>query len=177
MLEEFYSFVSQNQSSYWIHWNMRDINYGFLAIAHRYRVLGGEPATIPESHLYDLASKLIDIYGGAYVSHPRMERLMEISHISGKDALSGKEEAQAFEKQEYVKLHLSTLRKVDVIHAIADRELDGTLRTNVRTRDILGTSIAAWVEWATGTWVFKALGGLGIALSAIRIGELVRGLF
>jgi hypothetical protein len=174
MLDEFYEFVRAHLAFYWIHWNMRDINYGFLALAHRYRVLGGESIEIPESHLYDLATKLIDIYGGAYAPHPRLERLMEINRISGLNFLPGRDEARAFVEREYVKLHQSTLRKVDVIHTIAEREWDGSLRTNAKLRDQLGTSVTAWVDWATGTWVFKLAGGVGIALS---VGRAVAGLF
>jgi hypothetical protein len=174
MLDEFYEFVRAHISSYWIHWNMRDINYGFLALAHRYRVLGGEPTEIPESHLFDLASKLIDIYGGSYAPHPRLERIMEINRISGLYFLAGRDEARAFREREYVKLHQSTLRKVDVIHTIAEREWDGSLHTNAKLRDQLGTSVTAWVDWATGTWVFKLAGGIGIALS---LGRGLAGLF
>jgi hypothetical protein len=168
MLSEFYEFIQSNSSAYWIHWNMRDINYGFPAIAHRYQVLGGHPITVPESHLFDLASKLVGIYGGSYAPNQRLENLMQISGISKRHFLNGQEEAQAFDRKEYYKLHQSTLRKVDVIHTIAERELDGTLRTNSRLTDQLGVSVGAWVEWVTGTWVFKLAGAVGIILSLGR---------
>ena len=41
MLDEFYDFIKKHENYYWVHWNMKNINYGFEAIAHRYRVLGG----------------------------------------------------------------------------------------------------------------------------------------
>lgn len=39
MLDEFFEFVNAHSNYNWLHWNMRDIHYGFLAIAHRYKVL------------------------------------------------------------------------------------------------------------------------------------------
>jgi hypothetical protein len=176
MLAQFYEFVRSHSGSNWIHWNMRDINHGFLALNHRYEVLGGKASTIPESSLFDLASKLIDIYGGGYASHPRMERLMEINHISGMDALSGKDEARAFEAKEYVKLHQSTLRKVDVIHTISEREWDGTLRTNAKLRSQLGVSVVAWADWVTSTWVYKVLSAIALMFALLRGGEWIRSL-
>ena len=49
MLDEFYEYVHIHSSHFWLHWNMRDINYGFPAIAHRYKVLRGNPEEIAES--------------------------------------------------------------------------------------------------------------------------------
>ena len=54
----------------YMHWNMRDINYGFPAIEHRYRVLGGNPVIIDDDKKLDLARLLIDIYGVGYAGHP-----------------------------------------------------------------------------------------------------------
>ena len=62
MLAEFFAYVDKHPNFKWLHWNMRDINYGFQAIYHRYRVLNGHPCEIPESNLVDLARLLHDIY-------------------------------------------------------------------------------------------------------------------
>ena len=174
MLDGFYEFVRANRDKYWLHWNMRDTTYGFLAIAHRYRVLGGRPEDISDDHLENLASLLIKVYGRRYVPDPRMEQLMNLNGISSKDFLSGKEEAQAFEAKDYFRLHLSTLRKVSVIQSFARQEYEGTLKTNATLRDQLGTSVAAWVEWVTGTWVFKLAGAVGIVVS---LGRAIASLF
>ena len=39
MLSEYFEFVRSHQHFNWVHWNMRDINYGFAALEHRFRVL------------------------------------------------------------------------------------------------------------------------------------------
>ena len=52
---------------------MRDMNYGFKAIEHRYSVLGGEPYQIPDANKIDLARQLINCYGvdkfSIYINH------------------------------------------------------------------------------------------------------------
>lgn len=111
MLESFYAYVRIHVNDKWIHWNMRDINYGFPALEHRFTVLKGNPAHIPDPQLIDLASKLVDIYGRSYAPHPRLENIMEINSITHLHFLPGREEAKAFENKEYVKLHQSTLKE------------------------------------------------------------------
>jgi hypothetical protein len=46
MLDGYFAFVEAHRDSTFIHWNMRDENYGFAALEHRYRVLGGVRLTI-----------------------------------------------------------------------------------------------------------------------------------
>lgn len=77
MLKEFYAFVEKHLNHKWLHWNMRDVNYGFQAIEHRYKVLKGKPQKISETNLFDLSRILVDIYGPKYSSHPRLEKLID----------------------------------------------------------------------------------------------------
>ena len=76
MLDEYFNFVQSHQGHYWVHWNMRDINYGFQAIEHRYRILNGEPIKGEEANKFDLARALIAIYGIGYIGHPRLQKLI-----------------------------------------------------------------------------------------------------
>jgi hypothetical protein len=72
MLDEFGEFLQLNHHCTWVHWNMRDINYGFQAIERRHKVLGGTPPQrLPEERKFDLARALISIYGVQYAGHPR----------------------------------------------------------------------------------------------------------
>ena len=65
----------------YFHWNMRDINYGFAALEHRFKVLGGQPFVLDDHRKFDVARFLIDIYGSSYAPHPRLERLLAINGI------------------------------------------------------------------------------------------------
>jgi len=146
MLDEFYEYLSSTQHCTWFHWNMRDINYGFAAIEHRYKVLGGEPKSLSEERKFDLARALIDIYGNNYIDHGkcgRLESLMKLNKLTERDFLRGEKEADAFKNKEFVKLHQSTLRKVEIISNILGRLSDGSLKTNAKWRDKYGLSLAS----------------------------------
>ena len=70
MLDEFYDYLKINPAQTFLHWNMRDKNYGFQAIEHRYRVLGGTPIVVPDDRKIDLSRLLIALYGAGYINHP-----------------------------------------------------------------------------------------------------------
>lgn len=127
MLDEFYSFVTQYNTHKWVHWNMRDGNYGFEAIAHRYSVLGGTPKAIHDTQKIDLARVMHQFLGPKYVPHPRMAKLLARNNMTPRNFLSGAEEAEAFINCEYVKLHQSTLCKVDAISDIAEAAISDRL--------------------------------------------------
>ena len=169
MLNDFYDFVKIHEKYNWIHWNMRDINYGFQAIAHRYKVLGGNPREIDDSNRVDLSRLLTDIYGDNYISHPRLQKLMEKNDITHRDFLAGAEEADAFKNKDYVKLHQSTLRKVNLIAKIAERAENGSLKTNARWKDIYGGYPEAIGEFLKENWLISLLSFISAILGIVGI--------
>ena len=138
MLKEFFDYLDSNRTSWWVHWNMRDMNYGFPALAHRLTVLGGSPSQIPEERLFDLGKSMKDLYGENYAGHPRLTVLRDLNGISDLDFMDGKQEANAFENDDFYKLHMSTLRKTDVIANIFDLTLNRDLKTEASKRDEYG---------------------------------------
>jgi hypothetical protein len=166
MLTGFYRFVADHLQATWVHWNMRDVNYGFEALSHRLRVLGGQAADIPDQNKVDLARLLVDLYGVRYIGHPRLERLVEKNEITKLGFLSGKEEASAFDHKDYVKLHQSTLRKVDIIGGLVERATDRTLKTNARWHEIYGLDIAGIYQGLTEhpLWRIGSLVALPLSL-------------
>jgi hypothetical protein len=154
MLSDFYNFVRNHKSYDWIHWNMRDINFGFEAIEHRYSVLGGTPEQINDEKKIDLSRYLVEIYGLRYIGHPRLQKLIELNHITDKDMLPGAHEAKAFDEKEYVKLHQSTLRKVDCLQTIVERTASGTLKTKAKFYDVYGLSPQGIAELIKDNWLF-----------------------
>lgn len=174
MLNDFYDFVKTHQNYKWLHWNMRDINYGFPAIAHRYRVLKGKPIDIDNANLYDLSRILIDIYGVKYINHPRLESLVEKNKITKQDFLNGKEEAFAFESKQYVRLHQSTLRKVDIFANILDRVDNNILITNATWKDVYGNYPQALLEFLQEKWwIVAVIGLLGIVSDILGIVDFI----
>jgi hypothetical protein len=160
MLDNFYDYARRHEGHKWLHWNMRDINYGFPAIAHRYSVLGGNPETISEDKLIDLARLIISIYGPAYIKHPRLQNLIAKNGISDRDLLNGEDEAAAFEKGEYVKLHQSTLRKVDIMSSIIGRIADNSLKTNSKKVDQIKLFPIAAGELINEHWLISSIATL-----------------
>lgn len=160
MLDEFFAYIPTVPVQTFVHWNMRDVNFGFQAIEHRYKVLGGEPVIVADSRKLDLARALVAIFGVGYVPHGeggRMFSTMDLNSITARDAMIGKDEAQAFEDGQFVKLHQSTLRKIDVIANILERTLDGTLKTNATWQDQHGFHPAAAVEVVKEHWVWTLI--------------------
>jgi hypothetical protein len=173
MLDRYFEFVHTRQHYSWIHWNMRDANYGFAAIEHRYRVLGGEPVQIAEDRKFDLARALIDLYAVTYASHPRLESIMKKNKISDRDFMAGPEEARAFAEKQYVKLHQSTLRKVDVLANLFERASSRELRTNSSWREQHGFKPALLAELAKEHWLISLLiAGGGVLTFALRTFDL-----
>jgi hypothetical protein len=153
MLEGFFDFARTRQHCSWLHWNMRDANYGFIALENRLRALGGVPFEIDERKRIDLARLLIAIYGVGYIQHPRLDSLMKLNHITTVDFMTGQEEADAFVNGQYVALHQSTLRKVDVLANIAERAHSDNLDTLASWWERNGGSIKATSEWIKEHWL------------------------
>lgn len=168
MLDEFGEFLQRNIHCTWVHWNMRDINYGFQAIEHRHKVLGGTPPTrLPEERKFDLARALIAIYGVGYAGHPRLENVMKINKITDSGFLVGKDEAVAFDSGEFVKLHQSTLRKVDILANLFGRTLDGSLKTNATWWEARGIHPQAIAELISEHWIWSLLLGVSSLVSIV----------
>lgn len=157
MLDDYFGFVREHKTMKWMHWNMRDINYGFKAIEHRYEVLGGTPEVIDDHCKLDISRLFIQCYGVGYIGHPRLESLLKYNNITAKDFMPGAEEAKAFENKEYIKLHQSTLRKVDVLANLLNRAIDGTLEVKSKWWEKYGLSPQGVYEYFSSRWWIRII--------------------
>jgi len=124
MLNEFSEYDKAHTSFKWVHWNMRDSNYGFEAINNRIRILKGVSFDIDDDRKYDFPRILALIYTVKYENNKPSGRLLNLAlrnNIGSENALTGGEEAKAFDDKQYLKLHMSTLKKVDIIEGIITR--------------------------------------------------------
>ena len=173
MLADFYSHLFKYQLMKFLHWNMRDANYGFQAIEHRYRVLCGRdanPFVVDDKNKTDLPRILKDIYGSDYIDHPRMEKLLRKNDLVSLGFLSGKEEAKAFECGNFAGLHQSTLRKVTVIADIADLANGGNLKTNTGWWGMHGGHTFTFLTWLGDHPIFTIAGiAVSIFLGVVSI--------
>jgi hypothetical protein len=156
MLEEFYNFAKIHKDFRWIHWNMRDSNFGFEAIANRYRILGGTAFEIDEDRRFDFPRILGKIFTNHYEEDRPDGRLLNLAvrnSISIRDVLKGVDEATAFDNQEYLKLHKSTLKKVDVIESIIDKTYKNELKVIATKKEIYGITIPGIIEMTKNNWL------------------------
>jgi len=173
MLKDFYEFVKDHHSYRWIHWNMRNINYGFEALKHRATILGTKPYEIIDEHKFDLAKLLTDKYGKHYSDHPRLQSILNMNQMTPKHWLNGDEEAKAFEDKEFVKLHQSTLAKVDVIENILKLTAENSLKTKSKLRDIYGINPQGLFELAKDNWLYSLILVVLTTLIGIAITKLI----
>lgn len=178
LLTDFYAFTEEYKNYKWVHWNMRDTNYGFEAIANRYRILKGKPFYLADDRLIDFPRVLGMIYTFEFEKNKPSGRLLNLANrngISTLNALTGKEEADAFESKEYLKLHNSTLRKIDIIDTIIDKVDKSELKVSTSKKDIYGLSIPGIIEIVRNSWVLKLLWTiLSFALGAALSPEIQR---
>ena len=167
MLQDYFNLLKDNAHKTFIHWNMRDINYGFQAIEHRGRVLDCDIFELPDTSKVDLARLLVKRYGINYIGHPRLEKLIDLNKITKNCFLTGKEEAVAFENGEFLKLHQSTLRKVHCFENIIERIGDNSLKVDSSFFDIYGLELSVVWRKIKEHWLFvivASLGAIGVVL-------------
>jgi hypothetical protein len=130
LLKRFYEFARDRREKYWIHWNMRNLTFGFEHLEHRYRVLTkSEPPSIPVEVRLNLNDILKQRYGSDYAPDPRMLNLMKLNGEVVQAFLSGAEEAEAFRQQDYIRMNASTIAKVAFFHHVIRAALSGKLKT------------------------------------------------
>jgi hypothetical protein len=67
LLDRFYAFVGDGREKYWVHWNMRNLTFGFEHLEHRHRVLAKqEPPHIPVEVRLNLSDVLKERYGSDF---------------------------------------------------------------------------------------------------------------
>ena len=171
MLKEFFNHLKSYRDRRYVHWNMRDVGYGFEAIQHRFLALGGsrdDLFVLDHDKKVDLAMMLKDIYGDDYIGHPRMERLLEKNEKTPRFFLTGAEEASAFEKGEYFRLHQSTLGKVHAFADITRLASDRKLSTNATWWVQHGGSVRSMLDWA-GNHPRLSLASFAITVAGLAV--------
>lgn len=175
MLKQFFTYLKKHKTYRWIHWNMRNASYGFEAISNRYKILGGSSFTIEDQFKFNLPEILGLIYTYKFEKHEPNGQLLNLAgrnHISARDALTGKLEADAFDNKDYLGLHMSTSRKVEVIDRILSLQEKGKLKVSASIFVSAGISPMGIIEIVRNNWLLFLLytiiiGVLGSVLEPI----------
>ena len=87
---------------------------------------------IPIEQRINLNDILEHRFGYEYASHPRLESLMKMNGGIHRHFLNGEEEAEAFKKNEFIRLHKSTLSKVGFLNSVMKNLITGKIHTKSR---------------------------------------------
>ena len=109
-------------------------------------------------------------YGNNYIGHPRMESLCKKNGISTLGFLSGKDEAAAFKNHHYVKLHQSTLAKVEMYTNLLKFAINNKLTTDSKWYDIYGISIQGIIAFIKSKWWLQLIAWIISTTVSIVIG-------
>ncbi|WP_433759071.1 hypothetical protein [Nocardia sp. CA-135398] len=131
LLRRFFQFLSDQQDAKLVHWNMDKADYGFSALANRYRWLSGEdPHYRPSAdRLFDLDQLLTDTFGEGYVPHPKLPSLAALNKIGQRYWITGKEEADRAENGDYAAIQRSTSEKSRAIAELFREFASGSIVT------------------------------------------------
>lgn len=180
MLDEFSKYVQDHMNYIWIHWHMRSASYGFQAISNRYRILGGKEISIPDINKIDLPEifgKLFTYGFEANEPHGQLLNLANRNKISTRDALPGAEEAIAFENKEYLKLHMSTLRKVEIIDRLLTTYQNDKIKHNAKAKDIYDLSIPGVINLVKESPVLLLIWSIAVFVIGVAIEPIIQRLF
>lgn len=130
LLTKFYDFARDRREKYWVHWNMRNVVFGFEHLEHRYRtLLKKDPPSIPVEVRINLNDALKSRYGDDYAPDPRMASLMDLNGGRVQGFLSGKEESEAFANKDFIRMNTSTIAKVGFFSFVISSTIKGKLKT------------------------------------------------
>lgn len=132
LLKSFYADVSNRTNTQLLHWNMDRPEFGFDALAKRYRFLteGEDPPVIPSSaRRFDVDELIASEFGDNYAPHGKLESTAKLNQLDMRSFLDGQTEADLFQKKEWSSIARSATSKAKIIGQLADRLVSGTLRT------------------------------------------------
>ena len=130
LLERFFAFLRDRREKYWIHWNMRNLTFGFEHLEHRYRSLcQSEPPSVPVEVRLNLNDIMKERYGSDFAKDPKMKNLMLLNGDLDVRFLEGRQEAEAFSRKDFIRMHSSTICKVEFFRHAISLAIQGKLRT------------------------------------------------
>jgi hypothetical protein len=180
MLDEFSRYVQEHMNYVWVHWHMKSASYGFQAISNRYRILGGNEIRISDTNKIDLRGVFGQLFTYSFEKDEPNGNLMNLAsrnNISLRDALTGKEEAKAFENKEYLLLHMSTLRKVEVIDRLLSAYQSKKLKQNARIFEIYDFSIPGIIYYVKESPILLLIWSIIIFVIGVIIEPIIQNMF
>lgn len=131
LLERFYRHLEELDDQRVLHWNANRPEYGFAALATRYRFLTGHAPPAPRPRrLYDVDALIAARHGPNYAPHGRLETIARINGLDVRSFRQSTAEARLFERSDWQALGRSSAGKARVIGELLRLLVAGTLRTS-----------------------------------------------
>ncbi|WP_338812709.1 hypothetical protein V9L05_15195 [Bernardetia sp. Wsw4-3y2] len=133
VLTQYNNFVKRNKACYWIHWDMKDMSFGFEAIKHRYEKLFenlSEYCEIPVNNCKNLSKIIEGSYGENFAEGPDTLKSLMLENSKNIDCnkyLGLREESIEFEKKNFTTVADSVDLKVKFMSIALNRLKDKKL--------------------------------------------------
>ncbi|MEA5425402.1 hypothetical protein [Arcicella lustrica] len=161
ILKAFNSFVKRHSDCNWIHWDMKNIHFGFEGIKHRYEKIFGNLNDFNEipvnnkKNLFDIIEK---IYGEKFVDgSDTLKSLMKCNsnNIDNNAYLSSAVESTEFGRKNFVNVIKSVDLKVDFIKKATNKLIQRKLIVSNKNRyaifaDTVNHPIFTFIGWIIG---------------------------
>ena len=173
MLQHFFEYVKNNEKKKWLHWNMKNNNFGFEAIEERYNELGGCAIHFEEDKLFNISVLFKEKYGKHFAHDAKwngklmgkMYDMFNMNSIEDANILNGDQEVKEYILKNIMSIEQSILGKVKAFKMLVDMAADDDLKVRGSiSRDVYGLNIYGIAQYiqdnAVLALLFSILGGI-----------------
>lgn len=173
ILNSFNNFVRRHQDCIWVHWEMKNVQFGFDAIKHRYEKIvnnTNDYCEIPTNKKQNLKIILEGIYGENFVSGPDyLKSLLSENNgkITNNEYLSVDNESQEFEHKNFTSVINSIDTKVEFIRNATKKLTRNQLIVSHKNKFAIFVDVVNHPVFTFIGWVATVL-GLIFAITALK---------
>lgn len=173
MLHDFFEYYNKNNDKIWLHWNMKNNNFGFSAIEDRFRSLKGNPHPFDDGKLINISVLLKKKYGINYAKDNmwngklmgKMYDIFVLNHITDSNILDGEREIIEYILKNIIPIEQSVLGKLKAFKIIMEKTADNVLKNRGNVlKDVYGLSVQGIAKYiqdnAVLALIFSILGGV-----------------
>ena len=173
MLQSFFEYAKSNAEKTWLHWNMKNNNFGFSAIEERYKSLGGTPFPFEEGKLVNISVLLKKKYGHNFAqdcmyngkSVGKMYDIFTLNKMQDVNILNGEQEVKEYILKNIMSIELSVVGKLKAFQKIMEKAADDDLKVRGSiAKDVYGLGIRGIAQYiqdnAILAIIFSILGGV-----------------
>lgn len=156
MLQAFYDYVAENPRKKWLHWNMKNNNFGFSAIRERFENLNGNPGHFEEEDLINISVLLRKKYGTNFAQDcvwngqlmGKMYDIFTLNEINNLNILNGEQESKEYILENITPIEQSIIEKVKAFRMTMEKVADNSLKTRGNVlKDVYGISIRGIAQY------------------------------